>query len=455
MAPAGWLRIAVPFALAGLLGCRQIAGISDSPQENLTSTTCGLPYGSSACASCASASCCSESSACEADPACAAYEGCLGGCSGNPKCRAQCTIDNPGAVSKAVSELSACLARECEGACGLTCGAMAEYFTPPDASAPCDKCFQSSCDTTRACASSVDCDEFTRCMVACPTPDCREACADAHDAGAALFAPVEQAYTSTCSNLCAYGQNWNCVGHVVWPHAKATTITINDTIRDFSTGLPAPGLDVCWSYDPTTCGDPGVVFAAARTNDAGYSTATLQLPSISSLGGIEPSFQGWCRMSSPETVTVWALMGFPQTERTWTVSPSYAQLSSTSDEFEALLAATGMTPDPSRAVISTRVYDCLGNPAPNVQVSIDPLVVDSRTAVIYGGSAGPLSLGDAGLAATDSTGIAYFVNVLAPDAGKLIVPATATPLGLGVVSSRELPFVQAGVNTQVEMPPTP
>jgi hypothetical protein len=202
MARAAWFWIGAPACLlTGLLCCRQVVGITDSPQKELTSTVCGLSYGTSACASCVSASCCRESAACSEEPACAAYESCLGGCDGDPKCRAQCTLDNPGAVSGAVSALSACLAGKCESACALTCGAVAEYFTPPDASAPCDKCFESTCDQTRACASAVDCDAYTRCFVACPTPDCREACAAAHDAGAALFAPVQQAYASAlCSS---------------------------------------------------------------------------------------------------------------------------------------------------------------------------------------------------------------------------------------------------------------
>jgi hypothetical protein len=54
-----------------------------------------------------------------------------------------------------------------------------------------------------------------------------------------------------------------------------------------------------------------------------------------------------------------------------------------------------------------------------------------------------------------SPGLAVFINVLAPDAGYLLVPITATPLGLGMPASRESPFVQAGVTTEVEMPPTP
>src|ERR1700722_944789 len=115
-------------AVAGVPACRQVVGITDNPPTDLTSTLCGLPYGTSACASCVNTSCCTESTACAADPACAAYETCLGKCNGDPGCRSQCIGDNPVGTSSDVSALSACLASKCETACGLTCGAVAGYI---------------------------------------------------------------------------------------------------------------------------------------------------------------------------------------------------------------------------------------------------------------------------------------------------------------------------------------
>jgi hypothetical protein len=84
---AGFGLFATLIALASLFACRQLVGITDNPPEDLTSTFCGLPYGTSACASCVQASCCTESTTCAADPACAAYEGCLGQCNGDLACR--------------------------------------------------------------------------------------------------------------------------------------------------------------------------------------------------------------------------------------------------------------------------------------------------------------------------------------------------------------------------------
>src|ERR1700677_2428390 len=103
----GWFCIAgtITTALAAAGGCRQIAGISDSPPQALTSTVCGLPYGTSTCAACVNESCCASSTACAADDACAAYEGCLGQSAGDPERRSQCGIDHPGGVASDVIAL--------------------------------------------------------------------------------------------------------------------------------------------------------------------------------------------------------------------------------------------------------------------------------------------------------------------------------------------------------------
>ena len=108
----------------------------DNPPADLSTNACGLPYGTTTCASCASTSCCAESNACVGDPDfCAPYESCLGACNGDPACRSKCTIDHPvPAVNAApVSALSACLVSHCEDECGLACGGFAGYLSMPDA----------------------------------------------------------------------------------------------------------------------------------------------------------------------------------------------------------------------------------------------------------------------------------------------------------------------------------
>ena len=126
---AGGLAFAALFA--GPTGCRQVVGIESSPEIDLATSACGLPFGTPACAACASGSCCSESKACADDAECAPYGACMGPCEGDPKCWAECLVahrtDAPAATS-----LGVCMAKSCETACGLTCGAFAGVQVDPD-----------------------------------------------------------------------------------------------------------------------------------------------------------------------------------------------------------------------------------------------------------------------------------------------------------------------------------
>jgi hypothetical protein len=334
---------------------------------------------------------------------------------------------------------------------------MAQRLSPPQAAEGCETCFHSNaCDAARACGSSIDCDGYVRCLVACFTPDCRQACADAHAAGAALFAPVQAAYANACPGECEYGGNWTCVGRVRWPPPMSTTITTTVDILDFFTGKPVQGVDVCWSNTCATCGAPGTTSATGRTDVDGSATLTLQLPANPSDPGTAISE---CMLySSPTISTIWGFGGYPQTQKNF-VAPTVNQtVVYTPTEVSAALGAVGVTQDASRGEIAIRVLDCMGVLAPGVQVSLDK--TDSQTLVLYNGltaaapateSTGP----DAG--ATNRTGTAWFFNVplAAVDSSYEYVTVTATPIGLGRPSSRNGVPIHAGVDTEVGMLPTP
>jgi len=458
---AAAVGLVVPLGVvAALVSCRQIIGLPDN-QAVQSTNVCGLPYGTATCASCAQTNCCAESTACAVNAACDTYQTCVGQCSGDPGCRTQCMISDPGVASE-VSALNACLASSCETPCGLTCGSIVERLTPPDAGAPCETCFQknNACDTALACATSVDCDEYTRCLVACPTPDCREACTAQYDAGAALFAPVRQVYANACSTACAYGQNWNCVGHVVWPATKVTSITRTGTIFDYLTGEPVPGANLCMSEVCLTCGSPGEPYATAQTDADGGYAMTFPLPAVGNFGATQASFQGCIVISSPNIVTQWAYYGSPQTQATWNTSQVDPLLTSTPSEIETDLGTIGIPYDPSRAIIGMHIEDCLGTPAPGVQVSFDlsedPAAQDSQDSgivVYYSGANEPKSTSST--TTSNGGGVALFLNVPAPDAGAASVLLTATPAGLGKGSSHAGVTVQAGTISATTMPPTP
>ncbi|MGO9833783.1 MAG: hypothetical protein ACLP1X_06180 [Polyangiaceae bacterium] len=148
-------------------------------------------------------------------------------------------------------------------------------------------------------------------------------------------------------------------------------------------------------------------------------------------------------------------MGFPQTQGIWSISQAYVAQTVTPGELATDLAAIEATWDPSRAMVSARVLDCLGTPAPNVRVALDTPSQDSQTTVFYYNETRATSTSATSDAATSPNGLVSFFDVPAPDAGSVNILLTATPLGLGKVSSREGANVQAGVLSAVEMTPTP
>ena len=189
----GVVAIVALAAIGGGLSCRQIVGVTDNPPTDLTTSACGLRYGTTTCTSCASASCCNEATACAASSVCVAFETCLADCSqGDFACRARCQIDRPVGTSSEVSALSACLVSHCENDCGLTCGALAGWAVEPDTAVAFQNCMastSSSCARARACARSPACDAVVRCLAACPTDDCVTTCTVSNGADPAWCFP--------------------------------------------------------------------------------------------------------------------------------------------------------------------------------------------------------------------------------------------------------------------------
>jgi hypothetical protein len=461
---AGWRDlVAVLAAITSIAACRQLVGITDSPATDLTSTLCGLPYGTNTCASCANTSCCAESTTCAADPVCSAYEGCLGKCNGDPKCRALCTIDNPVGAASDVSALSACLASNCETACGLGCGGFASYLSEPDASTACASCIQkNACTQATACGSSAECDAFWRCYLACQTPDCQWACAGDHDAGVALFRPLYQDFSSTCAGPCGYGSDWACAGHITWPNAKSRTVTWTWWVYDFQTGAGIPGAEVsiCGSSTGPGCPCPtstNRVLAQAPTDWNGYATLTFQQELTPTGGG-----SSYCaQTTAPGYLANLAAQEYPNTGPVVSITNSLLATTAWGIALQTPGAqasdsvANGAASDPTVApVVAAGIYDCLGSPANGVDVSITgpPAVADAvdggplnRAIAVFGVDAGP----GGSTTAQSIGGRVFFLDV---PAGNVML--TATVPGVGVVSQVSM-TAAANTITQVAMPPTP
>jgi hypothetical protein len=436
---------AVVTAIASIAACRQLVGITDNPPEDLATTFCGLPYGTSACASCAQASCCAESTACSRDPVCSAYESCLGNCNGDPKCRSQCTLDNPGATASDVSALSACLASNCETACGLECGGFAGYLSEPDAAAACQSC---TCKAAQTCAVSEACDAYWRCFRACPATDCESYCGTVNDAGLSLFTPLGVDFSGACRDACGAGADWSCVGTLSWPRNPPQQLTYTQSLYDPLTDTPAVGVNfaVCTFCPCVPLADGGLtgtLLGQGISNDAGLVTVLFSNPAGSDGLGVV----GCAELTSVSYLTGFDYTGNPTswpfdvTTLSWVGTQRLTVF--TSQDIQAIYQATlGTTPDPLRGTIVFGVGDCTDNPAANVRVTLTGDGADSGVVEFYGMSASVQQK------ATMRDGNGGFVAV--PPGNYTIA---ATPAGMDQPSNQQTITVVAGYVTGVSLRP--
>ncbi len=371
---------------------------------------------------------------------CSAYEACLGKANGDWQERSQCAIDYQVSGSSEVSPLSACLASKCTNECGLTCGGLAAEFTTPDMADMCQQCVAggASCAAEQACASLADCDALVRCRLACNTLDCSGACVNAHDAGADGLASLLPIFRGDCSDLCAFGKNWSCVGKVSWPARKADTTTFTVDVQDFvNTQKFLSGVDLlaCNGND-VDCTD---FLAKGQTNDAGR--AVFEVPNQAQVSGL--GLNGYLQLTLPGYVPDLSYWGFPLSEATFTESYN-AFLSDglrlvTPADLQALATSLNMTLDPQLGIVAILVADCGIHVAPGVTVTTN----------VAGLS--PIYNQNSSLMATDTTGFLAFLNV--PPG---TVDFTAFPVALGgKASSHVSVIVRAGSITTVAMEPTP
>ncbi len=435
--------LGIGVVLAAPLSCRQLVGIGSSPQTDLTTSVCGLPYGTPSCASCAMANCCNESTACAADATCAPYASCMGQCKGDATCWARCLQDHH-ADTPAVSALDACMATACEAACGLTCGAFAGWAFQPDAADACQACLVSrNCSAMRACATSSDCDAIGHCLATCTTLDCFDGCGTTWGQNAASFqvdgGPGGSDFgnyvtgIAPCDVACGWGTDWRCVGHVAWPPIRSVGATYHLMLKDFSNGAPVAGASVvlCASADV----DCKMHLAMDTTNGAG--SASLSFQNVPGAGGeLTLGLLGYLMITSPTLVDSYYYWGFPLSE-----AQLYAyQLAYTPDELQGILASLNVTQDPNRGFVGVAVFDCDYNGAGGVQVTLDAA------------DAAPQAYTPMGVetTTTDKQGLLLFPNVPVGT-----VHVTATPVALGKPSGSTTVMVRKGAITTALVAPTP
>lgn len=162
------------------------------------------------------------------------------------------------------------------------------------------------------------------------------------------------------------------------------------------------------------------------------------------LRGFEGSASDYLQITSPGTVPYLYYWGFALSEAQFFLTDGpfnqSAMLVNTSDELQQTASALGVTLDPMRGVVVAVVADSNGGVAPNVRVTSNS--TDSLIREFYGGSTTA--------AATDSSGLAEFLNVPVGT-----IDLTATPVVTGKASSRVTVQVRAETETVVTMRPTP
>ncbi len=434
--------VAVMAAACVLYSCREVAGIEDSPPERLTSAACGLPYGTTECASCVQSSCCQESSSCASDPSCAPYFQCLGGCPvGDWACRARCRYDNSYSTAAELPGLYSCTVRHCEKECGLECGAAEYTLPPPDAAALCQTCLvNNDCNRARACTSTADCLSWAQCYNGCSTPDCQQACSNANDAGFSLASAIDP--KGLCSPACAVGSNWACVGHVVWPVPTTHATTLTASVSDFASLMPVAGMAayVCPFQSCET------KLGTGQTDATGV--LTIQVPAVATPHVIGLAADSYAVLTSPGIAKTLFFWEYPVSEAQATIGAPEIYVAQTV-EWAGAFASQGLTWDSSsRGIIGVLVRDCRLSFAGGVRLSLSGANSDDGIRPFYLVNQTQLDL--SAMATDPSTGVGGFVNV--PE-GEFTV--TAIPNAIGVRSGSAKVYVEAGALTEVFLDPMP
>jgi hypothetical protein len=414
--------------IAGVLACRQLVGITDSPPMGDAG---GFVYGgSAACDTCVASSCGSEATACSESAPCSAVEKCVGPCKGDPACRARCVDRNRVSITDRTLPLfESCVVRSCASPCGFVCGGVGE-LAPPEAAWACQSCVVGQdCSTVEACLSDPACAELAFCESEALTPDERGACPLLYDGGANASATTTSLLT--CASECEINSNWSCVGHVMWPAGTSGDLTILVSLTDPLSGKQPAGVTakVCGS-DDFPCAHPS---ATATTTDGGTASLVQHAGAVLAGGYIDLSGGGIV-----PTVVFWS---YPLSQ-----SPaSLAVFTLIESEVSDVETAYNVTEGPHNGYVLVTGLDCLQNLGAGLEYKLEPAGPSQE--LLYEQPGGIFSRT---VTKTTTTGAATFFN--AP-AGPLTLTATVADGGPTV---GQFPlFVREGGLTEVTALPQP
>jgi hypothetical protein len=358
----------------------------------------------------------------------------------------------------------------------LTCAGVAAYITEAPSASSCQSCLlgtEGSCERARAWAGSTDGDAYWRCVMSSTTPDQRFACQQKK--GKPLFDPFQRDYSSTCADRCKYGNYWACVGQVSWPAPPndGGTFGVDFSFNLFAPSVSNPTTGTPWADAMVSiCGACPCLPGGGGLNTAAFTGASDQAGVVSGHELVPPDgFEKGCmEVTSPPDastplVPTFCYWGYPLTVSKAGASGNEGCPVLSVNELASLANAGGFTLDPNHSfMVAATVFDCLGAPAPNVALSVQP--ADSNTlSFVFPGTLKRTSTLFTSTVFTGTYGIAAFLNVpivpnvpggTIPDvSGVTLTAAAPGPDGGERVFSTFSGAIQQSTVTQVMMFPTP
>jgi hypothetical protein len=258
-------------------------------------------------------------------------------------------------------------------------------------------------------------------------------------AGSAAYHALDDCVVGDCTDVCAVGADWSCVGHVVVPVATQDTVQATlKVVLASSQSTPVAGLDVVGcSIEDYDCSDP--VTPVAVTDADG--DAVLTLPTVAQKG--RSQFLGYLLITDPAGVYGTAL-GFSvpptsQNDATQTIiayTPAGEQL---------VVTSLGLTYDPTKSALVVTAVDCANQPASGVTFQVE--TGDASVPVFYTVDGIPSQ----SATRTDSSGTA----IAAYFSPGLPATVTARSITLGEVVATAQIFGHPGAVSLVRLAPTP
>jgi hypothetical protein len=257
--------------------------------------------------------------------------------------------------------------------------------------------------------------------------------------GSSAYHALDDCVVGDCTEVCAIGADWSCVGHVVVP--VATQDTIQGTLKVVqasSQSTPVAGLDVVGcSIDDFDCSDPVTPVVVTDAN----GDAVLALPTVAQKG--RSQFLGYLLITDP-TGAYGPALGFsvPSTSQN---DASQTIIAYTPAGAQLVLTALGVTYDATKSALVVTAVDCANQPAPGVAFQVEN--GDASVPVFYTVDGIPSQ----SATRTDASGTA----IAAYFSSGLPATVTARSIALGEVVATAQIFGHPGAVSLVRLAPTP